>query len=188
MSDATLTFSAALEDLVSTQQILDVLHRYCWGCDRSDASVLQTCFHADAITDHGGVVIRSFDWIEAALAWLEERVAVTHMITNPMIRVAGDRAISDCHFVGYNRKPKAGSEGWEETIVKGRYLDRFERRDGVWKIARRIGIHDMERILDAPPGANDVAGEHRSGKGPADPFYALIAEFEASPRGAERLS
>lgn len=124
-------------------------------------------------------MIPSWDWIPGALAWLENRVAVTHMVLNPLIRVTGDRAISDCHFVAYNRARKASGEGWEEMVVKGRYLDRLERRDGAWKIVRRMGIHDLERVTDAPPGANDVSGDYRSGKAPNDPFYGLLAELQA---------
>ncbi|MDB5430866.1 MAG: hypothetical protein JWP35_1982 [Caulobacter sp.] len=173
------TPSTTVDDLIAKDEILGVLHRYCHSCDRSDAQTLATCFHPDSITDHAGVTIKSLEWIPHALAWLADRVAVTHMIANPMIQVAGDRAISDCHFVAYNRSPKAGGDGWEETLVKGRYLDRFERRDGVWKIVHRTGIHDLERVNDAPANANDVAGEHRSGKAPNDPFYALLADFQA---------
>ena len=171
--------STTVDDLIAKDEILGVLHRYCHSCDRSDAEQLATCFHPDSITDHAGLQINSLEWIPLALAWLADRVAVTHMITNPMIQVVGDRAISDCHFVAYNRSPKASADGWEETLVKGRYLDRFERRNRVWKIAHRIGVHDLERVVDAPQTANDVAGDHRSGKAPNDPFYALLAQFQA---------
>jgi hypothetical protein len=42
-----------------------------------------------------------------------------------------------------------------------------------------VGIHDLERVLDAPPGANDVAGDRRSGKAPDDYYYTLLADFLA---------
>jgi len=179
MPDANALNAVVLEDLVAHREIVDVLYRYCQGCDRSDADILRACFHPDAVTDHAGVVIGSWDWVGGALAWLETRVAVTHMVANPLVRIAGHRAISDCHFVAYNRMPKASGEGWEEMIVKGRYLDRFERRDGVWRIAHRIGVHDLERVIDIPESANQVSGERRSGKAPEDPFYSLLADFQA---------
>lgn len=178
MSDADVSYSAALEEVASKQQITEVLYRYCQGCDRSDAEILRSCFHPDSITDHGGVVISSWEWIPAALAWLENRVAVTHMVTNPLIQLSGDRAISDCHFVAYNRSPLQDGPGWEEFLVKGRYLDRFERRSGAWKIVRRIGIHDLERVTKSPPQADQVSGDRRSGKAPDDPFYALLADLQ----------
>lgn len=165
--------------LLDKQDILEVLYRYCQGCDRSDAAILRACFHPDAVTDHAGMVMPSWDWVPAALAWLETRSAVTHMIANPLIQVSGDRAVSDCHFVAYNRAPDASGAGWEEFLVKGRYLDRFERRDGVWRIARRLGVHDIERVVASPGQADQVSGERRSRKAPDDLFYALIADFEA---------
>lgn len=168
-----------IQALLDKQEILEVLYRYCQGCDRSDAEILRGCFHADAVTDHAGMVMPSWDWIPAALAWLETRSAVTHMIANPLIRISGDRAVSDCHFVAYNRAPLAAGDGWEEFFVKGRYLDRFERRDDVWKILRRTGLHDVERVVVSALGADAVSGKRRSGKAPDDLFYSLVAEFEA---------
>lgn len=79
------------------------------------------------------------------------------MITNPLIEVAGDRAICESSYWGFHKVPP----GWEslstffgepyaerakadgtldqthEYICGGCYLDDLERRDGVWKIAHR---------------------------------------------------
>ena len=42
----------------------------------------------------------------------------------------------------------------EIAEVGGRYIDRWEKRLGNWKIARRIGVHDWERWTTANiPGA-----------------------------------
>lgn len=176
---ANLQQDAAIQALLDKQAILEVLYRYCQGCDRSDAEMLQACFHPDAITDHSGVVIRSWEWIPQALGWLENRVAATHMVTNPLITLSGDKAVSDCHFLAYNRAPDEAGSGWIEMVVKGRYLDRFERRDGVWRIIHRIGIHDVERFTPAPAGVNEISGNHRSLKKPEDPLYPLLAALGA---------
>ena len=66
-------------------------------------------------------------------------------------------------------------------FLKGRYLDRFERRDGSWKIASRIGLHDFERVLD--PADRTLAGAPAGQRGrqkPDDPIYALLAELRAA--------
>ena len=35
-----------------------------------------------------------------------------------------------------------------------RYVDQFERRAGVWKIARRVCVFDWQRMDPVPPGSN----------------------------------
>lgn len=165
-------------ELIAKQEIAEVIYRYCQGCDRSDEEMLRGCFHDDCITDHAGWSGKSQDWVPMALDWLKERVAVTHIVTNVFVEVDGDRAIMNCHFLAYNRAPKPGTDKFEEMVVKGRYIDRLEKRGGPWKIAHRIGIHDMERFVEAPASANEIAGD-RSGKKPDDPYYGVLADFMA---------
>ena len=53
------------------------------------------------------------------------------------------------------KRPSAGG-GWPIDDLRatrsrgGRYLDRFERRDGVWKIARRLLVDEWSRLDDLP--------------------------------------
>jgi SnoaL-like domain len=169
---------SALADLIAKQEITELLYRYCQGCDHSDEEVLRSCFHPDCITDHAGWSGKSHDWVPLALAWLKDRVAVTHAVTNIYIQVDGDRAILNCHFFAYNRSPKPGTDKLEEFMAKGRYIDRMERRDGVWKIAHRIGIHDLERVVEVPASVNEIGGD-RSGKKPDDPYYGALRDFLA---------
>jgi hypothetical protein len=59
----------------------------------------------------------------------------------------------------------------EIAEIGGRYIDRWEKRGGIWRIARRIGVHDWERWGPANlPGARTeaVASPSRS---KADPVY-----------------
>lgn len=176
MASSSKSQESALADLLAKQEIAEVLYRYCQGCDRSDEAMLRGVFHDDCVTDHSGWSGKSQDWVPMALDWLKDRVAVTHAVTNPYIEVDGDRAIMNCHFFAYNRAAKPGSDRLEEFFVKGRYIDRLEKRDGVWKIAHRIGIHDLERVAEVPASTNDIAGD-RSGKKPDDPYFAVLRDF-----------
>ena len=36
----------------------------------------------------------------------------------------------------------------KELIAAGRYLDTFEKRDGVWKITHRKAVFDWNRLVD----------------------------------------
>lgn len=178
MANPSASLDSALTDLIAKQEITDVLHRYCQGCDHSDEEILRGVFHEDCITDHAGWRGKSQDWVTMALQWLSNRVAVTHIVTNPYVQLYGERAIMNCHFIGYNRVPTADSNMLEESLVKGRYIDRFEKRNGVWKIAHRIGIHDLEQVRVVPTSVNDIPGM-RSGKKPDDPYFDLLRDILA---------
>jgi hypothetical protein len=41
------------------------------------------------------------------------------------------------------------------NLFAGRYVDRFERREGEWRIARRTVVHDWSRQL---PAAHESLG------------------------------
>jgi hypothetical protein len=64
------------------------------------------------------------------------------------------------------------------AIVAGRYVDRFEKRGGVWRLAQRIGLYDWREfrvvegvdLADTPEGA---AGYHDE----RDPSTAAVARW-----------
>ena len=52
-----------------------------------------------------------------------------------------------------------------------RYVDRFERRDGEWRIAHRVAVTDWSR-LTAPDDWWPLPEHHRLGaRGATDPIY-----------------
>ena len=165
--------SALISELADRQAITDVLLAYCAACDRQDETALHACFHPDATHDHGGYCGPSHDWVAPALAWLKGRVGITHMISTPRIVVRGDNAVSDCHFVAYNRLTK-DTEVTEEVLVKGRYVDRLVRAQEGWQILHRIGIHDLELIREVPTSARPQAAGQNGGDKTDDPFALAL--------------
>lgn len=171
-----VTDSSPLATLLAKQEIAEVLFRYCLGCDHSDEAVLRSCFHPDSTHDHAGFVGATSDWIPAALAWLRDRTSVTHIVTNVLIEIRGDSAVSNCHFLAYNRLAASEAEPPSELLVKGRYVDSFERRAGAWKIRHRVGLHDLERVFMPPGPAPATAGSQKMAN---DPYYAMLAQLRA---------
>jgi len=54
----------------------------------------------------------------------------------------------------------------------GRYVDRFERRDGVWKIAERQGVNEWLRYEAASDrGFWDGSADQRGCRDRSDPVY-----------------
>ena len=171
--------NAIVAELADRQAIIDLLLDYCAACDRMDEAALRACFHPDATHDHGGYVGPSSDWVAPALAWLEGRIGVTHMISTPRVVIRGERAASDCHFVAYNRLAKE-QHVIEEVLVKGRYVDRLIRTGDGWQILHRTGIHDLELIREVPANIRPEPSGPRSGGPTDDPF---MRELEALKHG-----
>ena len=172
--------AAALAALLAKQEITEVLFRYCRGCDRADEEALRSCFHPDSVHFHGGFEGRSADFIDFAMTIVRPLKSSTHMVTNVMIEVNGDRAVSECHFLAHHRRARSDGPGEEDMFLKGRYLDRFERRAGAWRIISRTGLHDFERILAPADRTLANAPAHQLGrKKPDDPLYAMLESLRA---------
>ena len=84
----------------------------------------------------------------------------------------GDRAFSRCHVNLYNRAEIDGHEFDVQSWF--RFFDPLERRDGVWRIARRAGVYEKDRIEPVDPG------------GVPDSLFA-DADFSAYPSAAKYL-
>ena len=125
-------------DMLETRLALqDLTSDYCLGFDKRDLARFLAIWWPDAVWEigppfgdfvgHEGVVHAVEDILWPAWG------ASTHYTTN--LRVTPVNAdviegISDVYCIGNS------SEGQAQTVA-ATYRDRFERRDGVWKIARR---------------------------------------------------
>ena len=157
-------FSAAR--IADRLEIQDALLRWCRGIDRLDYDEIRGVFHPDARDNHGVAV---FD-VDGLIAWIKERhktVAVSmHRLGNILIEFAGpDLALVESYADACQCYPPEGSaalaqltgeQNWRPDVGKvflgpGRYIDRFERRDRRWKIARRTVIMETSLIFDMPP-------------------------------------
>lgn len=124
---------ARLEQLLERQDILDCLIRFSRGMDRFDRELFLSAFHSDAVIAAGEFVGGPQDLYEWASALHEQGQSATHHnLLNHSCEINGDSAHTETYylFVGRNRD----ATNW---IAGGRYIDRLERRDGVWKIALR---------------------------------------------------
>ncbi len=150
--------------------IIRRLNDYCRGVDRGDVELAASVYHADATDDHGGFKGLGTEFAHYAVARLGERYRATmHSITNTIIDFVGaDTAQVESHVVA--RHVGEDDSGPLLMTFIGRYVDRFERRHGEWKIADRVLVHEwdqVERHESAYPPGRFVQGA----RGPADPSY-----------------
>jgi len=145
----------ALQVLLDKQEITEILHSYCRALDRCDRPLLESIFHSDSTHEMGGFKGSSSDFCGFAFDSLDTFDYSQHFLGNVLIEVDGDKAKAECFFRAYHRiAADTVAEGVlsdhtpgidEDLFIAGRYVDRLERRDGVWKISHRCGILDWCR-------------------------------------------
>jgi hypothetical protein len=166
--------------------IQDVLARYARAVDRGQWDDLWSVYHPDAYDDH--VDFRGD--VAALIAWLEDRFAgsegSTHFLGNCLIEFAGpDLALVETYFVSTRLVATAD----DESVVSpadptcrqswGRYLDRFERRETGWRIARRQVVLDSRFTFVAHGGARD-SGLYWGRRDGADQLHLLRHSIHAA--------
>ncbi len=136
---------AALGDLAAKQAITEVLHRYCRAMDRMDAELALSCWHPGGTDDHGplfvGTAAGFVEWLWPVHA---DMVLTRHVVTNTLIDVEGDRAVSEC-YVNVTLRIDRGDQV-VDLLGGGRYIDRFESVDGVWAMRHRTYVSEWNRV------------------------------------------
>ena len=158
---AQVSVPGAFSAVADRAAIYRQLVRYCRGVDRRDLDLIRSTYHPDAFDDHGSYK----GDVEGFLAFVEKEVharfrITMHKLGQSLIEIDGDEARSEsyaiCHHVMEEEVmaeaipaaaapgapgPAAGvpkaSRDVADMVMGIRYLDRFERRMGEWRIARR---------------------------------------------------
>jgi hypothetical protein len=133
--------------VASRMEILDCIHRIARGVDRLDEELVLSGYHEGAVDDHAtfvgdarGFVDYFFDLHRKA------HLATTHIIANHVCDIDGDVAHAETYYVFASRN----AEGPPFSMAGGRYVDRFERRDGRWAIAVRKCVLEWDSTPDSP--------------------------------------
>lgn len=169
-----------LDRLASHQEITDILNQYARGWDRLDEEALRGCFWPEAQHQHGGFKGLSQDFITKAFPMVAKVKGTRHSISNVFIEIEGDRAFAECYFAATHRRMNAAGTDEEDYFLSGRYLDRLERRGGVWKIAMRRGLNEFERVEPRADVSLAKADPEQLGRRkPEDPYYTMLAAFRA---------
>src|ERR1700722_7833496 len=117
-----------LESLLEREQIRDCIARLARGEDRRDADLISASYWPDSTTDYG-VFVGTFDQY---LAWVvpgSPAIPVTqHQLAQSLIQLDGNVARAEAHVTSYHRVNMGTEE--RDTVIGGRYLDRFEKRGG----------------------------------------------------------
>jgi SnoaL-like protein len=126
----------AVQAMLDRHEIDEVLLRYCRACDQVDEGLLRSVFHPDASVEYEGLVGGNVhDTIPTMLKMRRRFLLTMHVLSNVSIEVDGNTARSESYVMAHHRFQRDGAQ--YEWVAGGRYLDRHERRDGLWAIAHR---------------------------------------------------
>ncbi|WP_412520793.1 nuclear transport factor 2 family protein [Actinomadura madurae] len=132
-------------------EITEILHRYCRAVDRGDWDTVREGYHDDAIENHGpyqGGVDGFIDFVKSRAE--DPAVIRLHHLTTINITVVGDVAYSEAYYTCPGRLAGADEQGVGALrVIDGRYVDRFERRNGKWRVAHRVAVVDFVRYQSA---------------------------------------
>jgi hypothetical protein len=148
--------------IADRMQIQDVMFKWCRAIDRLDYDGMRAVFHPDAVDEHGpynGPVDGLVEWIR------ERHVTIpfsSHQVSNMLIEFASPTvALAETYVRTLQRYPAEAAAALAQMIAAGplskdqsfdmmtssRYVDRFEKRGGEWKIALRRLSQDWKQIF-----------------------------------------
>ena len=146
------------------------LNLYCRAVDRRDYPLIREVFWPDAVIDSGPLLGTPEDFIVSRSSDPKPPAHSQHHLTTHLCEVDGDVAFAETYWIF-----RGGEPGASPAVGTGRYLDRFERRDGAWKIAFRYSLMDLPgetmAIAPAPAEDNPMFANGVTARGPADPSY-----------------
>ena len=166
-----------LQQLWDSEQIRQCLYRYCRGIDRMDEAALRSVAWPEGPDQHGAFKGSASEFVDWALTVLPHIERAVHQVHNVMITFEnGSAATVESVFTALHRQPD--DDGSLVVLhMCGRYLDRFEKRDGDWRIAARQVVFDWIEKSAPTPGAHPDRFAARTpvgGRFPNDPLYAFL--------------
>lgn len=144
LEDLLVAETAALRGLLDRQAIVDCIQRCARGVDRGDEALVRSAYHPDALEDHGAY-IGDVDGLMAFLHAAHRPFdSYQRYVSNSTVELDGDVAHVESYYSCILRRDTTG----RLLANGGRYVDRFERRDGEWRIARRVVVMEWEGTME----------------------------------------
>jgi ketosteroid isomerase-like protein len=143
-----------MQEMLDEFALRKLVHAYCRAVDRGDIDALRDLYHHDAVDDHGafstGSVEEFFEQLVASRPYLR---AMQHHITTANFAIRGDEAEGESYNIAVHTLVGKGRD--VDLVIGGRYLDKYEKRDGIWKLLERTIVTDWARVTD--PSSMDMS-------------------------------
>lgn len=176
--------TGTLED---REAIRDVIAAYAHALDRRRWGMMESLFHEDAQFQFGTVLGDWRGFVEQARAIIDPCLATQHQLGQVLFGFESDAI---CHTETYMTAMHTIPPGYPapevfpdkgkiySAVIAGRYVDRFEKRQGEWRLAQRTGLYDWREFrevegVDLSEMPEGSCGYHDE----RDPSTAAAARF-----------
>jgi hypothetical protein len=182
-----------MDRLSDRAAIQEAINNWCRAVDRRDWDMVRAAFHPDGTDAHGlydGDVDGLIDWLKVRHATI---TSSNHVVSNILIEFYGpDAALVETYCTACQRYAPEGAatlaaisggaaaaaDNPVDMLIFGRYVDRFERRDGQWKVFRRITVFDNSLMFAVPTGGAKMGANWTVGRrDQEDTIYKLRREL-----------
>lgn len=160
--------------LQAMEAVRKCIHQCARALDRLDAQLLREQFWDDARIDYGRIYRGGIGgFVDVAMRFQGSMRDTQHLVGNVTAEIDGERAASESYVQAQHVIEDA--TGLKQLLVGGRYLDRFERRAGEWRICARTEVIDWARHMPIPERWFEDNQELPKGlRDSADPSYQYL--------------
>lgn len=166
--ESPIMTDSSLDALISRAAIMDLVCAYARAADRGDAELMASLFHEDAVVMCGIANGNGETFAQAIAQFVTANLErCFHSTSNSWVEIDGDAAVGEHYVIAHM------TAGANDIMTGGRYIDRYERRGGVWKISNRSFVLDWNNTQPSThQGDGFYAGlTGRGCFGKADPVY-----------------
>lgn len=160
-----------IQALIDKQAIRDLIHTYCRAVDRLDVPLGHSIWHEDGYADYGQSYYQGpgRGVIDTICQHHLGLLSHSHQVANILIELDGDDAGSESYVTGSMRMEREGK--LYHLGIWGRYLDRWQRRNGKWGLLHRVVVFDQQELRET----DDMPGHGLPGtRDRSDPSYQIL--------------
>lgn len=159
-----------LHELAAKDEIRAKIYNYARGLDRMDRELTANVWHPDGTANYIGTYEGTgAGFVEFVWPVHEPMTAHSHQITNVLIEVDGDTAVSES-YVMVSLHTQTSENSATTRLIRSRYADTWSKRDSRWAIDHRIAITDFTTTHDAT-GPNQPTEGSRDRSDPSYQAY-----------------
>jgi hypothetical protein len=156
-----------IRDLAARRDITEAVHNYMRAQDRLLPDLHRSAFHESGYVDCGVFKGSTHAFVDFAQQFLGDVKGSQHLIGQIQIHFDGDEAADgEVYFIAWHRIVEDSED--KDLFIAGRYVDRYEKRDGSWRIAKRHELIDWARTDPVTDSFMKIPGLLQGARGAAD--------------------
>jgi ketosteroid isomerase-like protein len=170
---------ALLQEMLDEFQLRKLVNSYCRAVDRGDIAQLRGLYHDDAEDDHGAFSTGTADDFISELAAARPYIrSMQHNVTTVNFAISGNTAEGEIYIVATHTFGAGDRD--VDVMLGGRYLDKYEKRDGTWKFIERKIVTDWAHVNDpstvdlSHPITRDTPRGTPDANDPSYQFFSLL--------------